>query len=141
MRWCTPLGSTKGAAVRKMLLFLFVVLACAGCRPKPIEIDQQRFAAEVERRAALALTKPEVEKGFDALGQALLADPAVSKAGEQLLSVLAADPTLKPGFEALLGKLTSQPAMKRLALKLMRENPRAGPDKIGELTSQRVASV
>src|SRR5262245_59715511 len=126
---------------RPALLLLLLVLSCFGCKPAPVEIDQARFNTEFERRAQAAVTKPEVEKSFDVLINGTFAEPSVSQAGQGLLSALGADPTLKLGFDAVLAKLATHPVMKQLALRLVRENPGASPDKIGELAGLRISGI
>jgi hypothetical protein len=129
-------------AVRAASLFaLFMALASPGCRPAPIELDHQRIAVEIEHRATVAATKPEVEKGFDALVQGAFAEPSVGDAGKALLAALGAEPGLKPGFEAVLGKLGAHPAMKALVMKIVRENPHATADRVGEIAGERVGAV
>jgi hypothetical protein len=124
-----------------VLLLLLVSLAFPGCRTPPLELDEPRIAAEIEQRSAKAVATPEVDKGFDALIEGAFAEPSVGDAGKALLTALGDDPGLKPGFEAVMGAIGAHPTIKALVLKIMKENPKASPDRIGEIAGERVGAI
>src|SRR5262245_18280229 len=95
----------------------------------------------MERRAAVVVQRPEVDKAFDALADAVTADPEVAKSGEQLLARLGADPGLQPAFQAIIEAVGEHPSVARVMAKLMRRHPRASPDELGDLLQQKFDAV
>jgi hypothetical protein len=129
----------RGFGVRVLVAALLALL-CFSCK-RQLEIDDKRFAAEVNRRASATIETPEVNAAFDRFANTLLADPSLSPAGEELMTALGSDPSLAPGFQAVTGEIGKQPAMLALVKKLQRENPRANANEIGALAGKHVETV
>jgi hypothetical protein len=111
-----------------------------GCKTR-VDIDGDRLKAELERRADVVLQRPEVDKAFDGLADAVTDEPAVAKSGEDLLAQLGTDPGLQPGFQAIIQAVGEHPTVAKVMARITRENPRAGPDKLSELFEKRFSDV
>ena len=114
--------------------------AAVGCKTR-VEIDGERLKTELERRADAVLQRPEVDKAFDGLAEAVTDEPSVAKSGEDLLAQLGADPGLQPGFQAIIQAVGEHPTVAKVMARITRENPRAGPDKLSELFEKRFSDV
>jgi hypothetical protein len=133
-----PVARIRAAASAWVLCVLAVV--AVGCKRR-VDIDGERLKTELERRADDVLERPEVDKAFDALVEAVTAEPAVAKSGEALLGQLGADDGLQPGFQAIIQTVGEHPTVTKLMKRLARENPRAGPDQLSALFEKRFNDV
>ena len=127
-------------AAHSAWLFGLLAVAAVGCKTR-VDIDGERLKAELERRADVVLQRPDVDRAFDGLADAVTDEPAVARSGEDLLAQLSTDPGLQPGFQAIIQAVGEHPAVAKLMARIMRENPRAGPDKLSELFEKRFSDV
>src|SRR5688572_32879956 len=127
-------------AVHTAWLFGLLAVAAVGCKTR-VDIDGERLKAELERRADVVLQRPEVDKAFDGLADAVTGEPAVAKSGEDLLGQLGSDPGLQPGFQAIIQAVGEHPTVAKVIARITRDNPRAGPDKISELFEKKFNGV
>lgn len=122
-------------------LWLYLSTATAGGCQRRVDIDVAWLNGALEARAAAVLQRPEVDKAFDALADAVTADPDVTKSGEGLLAQLGSDPGLQPAFAAIIEAVSEHPAVTRMMAKLMRQNPRASAETLGDLFEKKFTDV
>jgi hypothetical protein len=118
-------------------MMLFALAACK----RQVHLDKPRLAAELDKRASAALETPAVEKSLDELFAAVSADARVGSAGEKVMGGLGDDPRLQPAFAKIMEMLVTQPALKAAVVELMRQNPKATSDQIGEMMGNRISAV
>ena len=121
-------------------LFGLLAVAAVGCKTR-VDIDGERLKTELERRADVVLQRPEVDKAFDGLADAVTSEPAVTRNGEELLGQLGSDRALQPGFQAIIQAVGEHPTVAKVMARIARDNPRAGPDKLSELFEKRFNDV
>jgi len=135
-----PVRRHRSSAV---LALLFTLVALGACKrsARSLDLDQPRLDAEMGRRFSAAVERPEVSKAFDDLMAKVGADPAVAQAGSSLTDALGADAGIRDSANAIIASFGSSPAVQQLAARIMSEHPDATPDQVGELASQRIATI
>jgi hypothetical protein len=125
----------------RTLTCLAVVACLVGCE-KSSSSDRVRIDPglmySVQARFNEVIAKPSVDKAFDLYFDGLFADPALVPVGEQLATSLASDPKVMGAATKFLEDMQKSSGMQRLVIDLMKANPRATPDEIGEMVGKHI---
>jgi len=125
----------------RTLTCLAVVACLVGCEKRSaserVRLDPGLLFS-VQARVNDVLARPTVDKAFDTYFDGVFADPQLAPIGEQLATSLASDPKVMGPAQKLLEDMQKSPAMQRLVLDLMKANPHATPDEIGEMVGKHV---
>jgi hypothetical protein len=125
----------------RTLTCLAVVACLVGCEKRSaserVRLDPGVLFS-VQARVNDVLARPNVDKAFDTYFDGVFADPQLAPIGAQLETSLASDPKVMGPAQKLLEDMQKSPAMQRLVLDLMKANPHATPDEIGEMVGKHI---
>jgi hypothetical protein len=126
----------------RWLACLALVASLTGCekRTERVRLDPG-LMFQFESRFTEVLARPAVDKAFDKFFDGVFGDPAVGKIGDQLATSLASDPKVMTPVGKFMQDLQTSPSMQRLVIDLMKANPHATPEEIGELVGKQLETA
>src|SRR6185295_17279715 len=77
----------------------------------------------------------------DVLANGLFASPDLAPAGQALMAALGDDPELAAAFQDVVAAMGKRPTVLALAKRLMKDNPSASPERIGELAAKQMGDA